>query len=496
MTALVKHRSIRISYAIRAFLVYILILGALVWFTLDNAIERLTDSMRQGAESVMVDFANLVAEIVQTELDPADQRLNVGDLDSLFDRLAERKFEAQIYSVLKTRVDASVIVTDATGRVIFDSSGQNIGSDYSEWNDIKLTLAGGYGARTSFIDPLQTGQDDPRAMFVAAPVLLNDSIVGAVSIMQPMDTIEAHLVAERSQLLRYVFGLLLIALVIGYFLSLWFTYALGKIAKFANSMAAGNETQAPEFLDQRLEELTNSISNLRTQIDGKQYVENYIYSLTHELKSPLTSVAAAAELLQGDMPEPDRQRFVRNIQTSNQRMSLLVDRLLSLAKLEGRRDQIEPAEFDLYSSIKRLIEERRPQADQRELSFQIEGEPPFVVSGDRILLTQAVANLLDNALRFAEDASAIQIRFSKHSLAGKAMAQLEVINQGTAIPDFAHDRIFERFFSLPNTDSDLDSRKSTGLGLTFVLQIMKLHRGQVTVENHANGVRAVLIWPS
>ena len=94
-------------------------------------------------------------------------------------------------------------------------------------------------------------------------------------------------------------------------------------------MAAGKRVAAPRFMDKRFDNLSGAITRMRQQIDGKAYVEEYVHSLTHELKTPITAISASAELMEEDLPSEERRRFAGNIKASAGRMARLVDRLLS-----------------------------------------------------------------------------------------------------------------------------------------------------------------------
>jgi len=480
---------VKISYSLRAFGIYFLILGSLIWFTLDNAIERLNDGMRQSAESVLVDIAQLLATFVEDEAIEKGQ-LSTTQLKRIFEELGQRKFSAQIYQVTKTEVDSEVYVTNDKGVIIYDSTGENVGEDYSKWRDVHLTLDGQYGARTSYRSRLHTEPDDPKVMIVAAPISYKGKTIGVLSVLKPIDSLEGHLLTETKQLQNYAFVLLGLALVLGYLLSLWFTHSLNKLAKYANSMAEGKKVKPPLMRDVRLAKLSDSISYMRSQLDGKEYVENYIHSLTHELKTPITSIRGAVELMTEDMPVEDREHFLSNISTSNQRMSRLVDRMLSLAKLEGTSVLLSSEEFDLVPTIQRLVQERSPTIDERQLKINLPRQANFNCKADRVLISQAIANLLDNAIRFCFDAG--QVDISLESLDGHT--RISLFNQGDAIPDFALAKLYDRFFSLPPGNDSQAVSKSTGLGLSFVKEIMKLHKGSVEIKNINNGVVATLYW--
>ena len=486
----------KISYGLRAFGIYFVILGSLIWFTLDNAIERLNDGMRQSAESVLLDMAHILASFIEDELRmetfQAQQKLTTPQLQRVTAAISERAFEAQIYRVIKNSVDTQIYVSDEKGIVTYDSTGRATGEDFSQWRDVYLTLRGEYGARTSFVDANKTAPEDLKVMVVAAPIQLNGKTLGAVSVAKPIASLEGHLLTETQQLQQYAFGLMALALVLGYLLSLWFTNSLKKIATYANNMADGKLVKPPVLHDARLTELTDSVSNLRSQLDGKEYVENYIHGLTHELKTPITSIRGAVELLNEDMPSADRERFLNNISTSNQRMSRLVERMLSLAKLEGLTEVIATEDFDLVPTIRRLLEERAAFIGTNQLTVKLSPKDSFECHGDRVLIGQAIANLMDNAIGFCSHHGLISITLELT----ETHHMIHIYNQGDPIPDFAIDKLYDRFFSLPRPNIIDNASKSTGLGLSFVKEIMKLHQGSINIRNVAGGVEAVLSWPT
>ena len=454
----------KISYSLRAFAIYFVILGSLIWFTLDNAIERLNDGMRQSAESVMVDMANILASHLELNLltSSNNNELNTTALEQIFTAANKREINAQIYQVTKKIVDSQIYITNKDGIVLYDSTNRHTGENFSRWRDVRFTLDGLYGARTSYIHADRTEPEDPKAMVVGAPIYHADKIIGSVSVLKPINALEGHLLTETKQLQRYAFALLLMALVLGYLLSLWFTHSLNKIANYANDMAAGKKVEVPTLRDSRLTDLTNSISNMRTQIDGKEYVENYIHSLTHELKTPITSIHGAVELMSEEMPAKDRKLFLDNINTSNNRMSRLVDRMLSLAKLESLNNLVATSEFDIVPTIKRLFQERGPTINSRNIKINYPQQPSFNSFGDKILISQATANLIDNAINFCSEPGQIDISLQNIKINEMTYYQISIFNQGNAVPDFALPKLFDRFFSLPPTDQNKQASKSTG----------------------------------
>lgn len=476
----------KISFSLRAFVFYFVILATLSWFILDEAIERLNVALRKSAESVLVDTANLLATSLEQQL--TDGSLDTWEIERLFDAVYQRKLKAQIYQVLKEEVDTEVYVTDGEGKVVYDSTGLHTGEDFSGWRDVRLTLEGEYGARTSFRYDDQTDEDDEKIMVISAPIHLNQQIVGVVGVVKPIEILEMFLLDDSNQLKRYAIGLLALAMILGYLVSISFTAATNKLARFANEIAAGKKARRPEFLDKRFSILSNAIAHLRKQLDGKEYVEQYVHSLTHELKTPITAIQGSTELLRETLPEEERERFLNNIETSNIRMARLVDRMLSLARIEGLPEVTEPAVLDLKSTVTQIIEERQTLLSDRGLSASQDHQGTGAVSGDRLLISQAIANLLDNAIEFSCPDSEIIILVE---IEGEH-CRVSVENKGEKLDAFASEKAFDRFFSLPGV---YRSTKSTGLGLSFVREIMVLHHGHASIGNTEDGVIARIEWP-
>ena len=166
----------RLGYSLRFFLVYFLIIGGLAWFIVSKALDTLGSSVSQSAEEVLVDTANLLAELVGQQARDGD--ISVGPLRQLIPAYLDRKLDARIYDVTKHTPDLQVYVTNAKGIVLFDSSGQSEGADFSRWRDVMLTLQGRYGARSSPLDPdVQVAPSDEKALYVAAPVRQGDAII-------------------------------------------------------------------------------------------------------------------------------------------------------------------------------------------------------------------------------------------------------------------------------------------------------------------------------
>jgi two-component system sensor histidine kinase CreC len=473
-----------VNLSVRIFLAYFALVGIAVWFVMQSFNAELVPGMRQSLEEVLVDAANLLAEIVKEEV--VQGTVNEGEFAADMNAFSLRNIDAVIWFLKKRDPNLIVYITDATGTVLYDSRGRDSGKDYSSWNDVYLTLRGEYGARTTREDP---NDEFSSIMYVAAPVTFNGRIVGALTVGKPSITVQPFVEAAARNIREKGIWLLLISLVLGLFLAWWLTLSIRRLSRYAHDVQLGKRVQVPKLREQELDHLAGAMEDMRVELEGKEYVENYLHTLTHELKSPLTAIQGAAELLDEEMPRERQQRFINNIRSESNRLREVVDHLLNLASLEKRRGLERVEWISLGPLVDSLCADKGAILAKNKQTAEIHIDVSCRVEGERFLLQQAISNLLDNAIAFSPQGAVIEISASREQEAWG----LTVRDHGPGIPDYARDRLFERFYSMPRPDS---GRKSTGLGLSLVREVAQLHGGDIVVENHSGGgTLARLILP-
>jgi two-component system, OmpR family, sensor histidine kinase CreC len=161
-------------------------------------------------------------------------------------------------------------------------------------------------------------------------------------------------------------------------------------------------------------------------------------------------------------------------------MQLIIERLLLLARVEQLQAPEEVREVELGALASQVLAGRCEQMAARDVTAAVGGNLSARVRGDPFLLQQALANLVDNAIEFSPDRSAIDIDIAD----GAGHCTVSVRDHGPGAPEYALPHLFERFYSLPRPAT---GRKSTGLGLSFALEVAKIHGGRVEFENHPQG---------
>ncbi|CNC12109.1 sensory histidine kinase CreC [Yersinia intermedia] len=467
---------------VRLLLGYFLIVAIAGYFVIRIFVQEVKPGVRRATEGTLVDTATLLAQFARQDM--LLDNVASGQLAQAFASLNLRPIGANIEGIRKDRNEYRVYLTDANGRVVFDSSGKAVGQDYSRWNDVWLTLRGEYGARSTRTNP---ADEQSSVMYVAAPVVAENKIIGVLSVGKP--NISMAPVIKRSERKILLAGgvLLGIALLIGLGFVWWINRSIGKLVDYAERVAEGQVVALPAMGSSELHDLARALESMRLKLDGKAYIEQYVHTMTHELKSPLAAITGAAELLRESPPPATAQRFIVNIEQQSARIRQLVDKMLVQARLESRVDlQFSP--LDISHILKQTFSAKEAQAVSRGICLQLKNADSAILTGDGLLLSQALTNLIDNAMDFTPLGGAVILSGERYE--GEYLITVE--DNGSGIPDYAQEKIFDRFYSLPRADSP----KSTGLGLNFVREVAAIHRGRISLENRLpQGVIAYLTLP-
>lgn len=471
---------------LRIFGCYLVIFCICFAYPVGWVLDTLRTRYLEGVEDPLVDHANILAEWVGQQM--ADRRFSPEALTAVFRGIYHRDLNTQIYHLTKSKVDLEVYITDAAGRVTFHSKDPSqIGRDYTHWRDVQLTLEGRYGARTTLADP---GDKTSSVLYVAAPVVVNGKTVGVLTVAKPTTNINSFLKQAKPQLIKVVALSVLAAVVLGYLVALWITRPIQRLTDYAHAVHNGTRATFPRLDSTEIGTMGKALKKMQTALEGKAYVERYVQQLTHEVKSPLSAIRGSAELLEENVPPEKRKRFLTHIRTEANRIQNIVDRMLTLAALENKKQLAQTERVNLHELVKGVLESKQTVLPAKEIVVTVNIPEEISVTGDPFWLHQAVANLIQNAIDFCRPKGTITVTAGTDG----RTAQLFIQDNGASIPSYAMDKIFEKFYSLKRPDSD---RKSTGLGLNLVRQVALLHNGRIELKNLApQGVRAVLTLPT
>lgn len=459
---------------LRILLSYLFIVLISGWMVITVVFKELQPGVRATLEDNLKQQAQMLALLLQ-------QRADRGELNA--QQVAQQLKPILPSAFTQTGADSlfrsRVYVTNQQGTVIFDSSAEAIGADYSSWNDVYRTLRGEYGARSSRRDP-----DNPASsvMHVAAAIYQDKQIVGVVTVARPLAAILPFISRSQEKVIKYGAIIISLVLLIGLGFSYWLNRSFTRLIVYAGKVERGEKAVLPAAGKHELGQLGRALESMRLQLDGRAYVEELSHTIAHELKSPIAAIQASAELLKEDLSEAERQQFLTNILEQNQRQQDFITRLLELVKLEKQQQPDHAVSFELAPFLQQIHNDCCSNLQRRRLQlvWQLQAPPNQQGFADLLLLRHALANLIDNAADFSPPDSTITLTVYQdryHQLV------FEVQDQGSGIPDYALDKVTQRFYSLPRPNG----QRSSGLGLSFVAEVAKLHKGQFSIGNRAGG---------
>ncbi len=470
------------SLRLRLLVLLLAVYGVGGYFLTRWALDQVRPRYLESMEESLVDVSELLA--AELERPSAAAVPDVTTLRQTFAAAQRRRFEARIFSLRKTAIDLRVYVTDRSGRVLFDSTGRDEGRDYSRWNDVDRTLHGAYGARSTRD---VAGDDRTQVLYVAAPVRRDGEIVGVVSVGKPTRSVGALVAAAKRRILAgAVVGgvVLLLALLL---VASWVITPLERLTAYARAIRDRRPAAAPRLPGRTLHELGVAFEEMREALEGRRHVERYTQALAHEVKAPLAAIRGAAELLEEDPPPAQRRRFLDNIGGETARIQQIVERLLELSSLEARRALRRRERLEAGGLAAEAVTALQPAFVARQVALTMEPGTGAAVEGERVLLREALVNLLQNALDFTPAGGRVALRVDVTD----RRAEFVVEDDGPGVPAYALERVFERFYSLPRPGS---GRKSTGLGLSLVREIAHLHGGEASLANRPNGGARAAFW--
>ena len=255
------------------------------------------------------------------------------------------------------------------------------------------------------------------------------------------------------------------------------TYGLRIALVFDN---AGVSTKPKRTAPQPLG-LCLSIKDLTREKELEQLKSDMISLMSHELRTPLTSINGFAELLTADDELPEQAKeFVTIIANESQRLSRMINTFLAVTKLERKdRQEVLKIPLRLDEVVRETISALQPTAKKRRIRLveqPAQKLPP--VAADKSMITQAVKNLVGNAIKYSPERTTVTVSTALEA----ETVRLVVEDRGYGIPAEAKDRVWEKFYRVVREGEDKDE-ESTGLGLSFVREVVEQHGGSVDLES-------------
>ena len=481
-------KRLRLNIGTKLFLLYFIVSSSLLWVFAQR-------TTFESAKSVMVEVSSLMSRV-------ASQNNQDGEIDlETFESLIVNYLRSQRNTIDKNSPqkleNLAIYVTDRDGLLVLDSRGLTLGTDMRDINEVESALSGVTDTTNIIVEETRGTRKargaaieyflKSRYLNASNPIYGdNGEILGAVVVVAPL----IDLMGE-SYLLRFIFYIFVIALLFGFLGSYRISRNINRVQKYTSNLFGGEDVLMPD-LNNQFNKLARTIRDARADVELKDDVEQYIDTLAHELRTPITGIQLTAENLLTPMSDLQRKRFVENILESNKHMDLLVNRLLELSRIERREALKNVESLNIREVIQTVLKapSREKTIKDKDLRIDVQINSSASLKAEKILLEQAIGNIINNALDFSPSSGTITIKASQTN----AAISIIVLDDGPGIPPQVINKLFTRFFSVSRPDTGV---RGNGLGLRFVRKIMKLHGGEVSLQNRfiQQGAEAKLRFP-
>ena len=445
-------------------------LSAVWWLTLRNQqIDARLDYLNSQAEEIAYLAGNLSGDNLMD---------TIRDRDS-----ATRTYLNRMSARVSEEFDAFIIVMDQNGNsMVYDQALDIDDTEFIEsLNSEEITNAFRRILAGETIRMRSEGGEDPT-FTVGVPFTMGNKATGAVFIRTRAQKIESGL----GEILWRVVALAAIMLVLSGIVVFLFVRRrlkpLRELETAAATIAEGdftvqvNENQG----DPELRELSGAFNTMTRKLQGVETGRReFVANVSHELRSPITSIRGFAEgMADGVIPEEDQPKYLRLVADESKRLSGLIDDLLALSRLERDDAKPEMSVFDVNEMLRRAVIVRMNDLETKKIMNDLETkkidvscefeEDSCPVRADSDRIEQVVVNLLDNAIKFTPEGGTITLE----SASKDGIAEITVRDSGCGIVPEDREKIFDRFFT---ADRAHTAGKGTGLGLSICKRIMEMH---------------------
>jgi two-component system sensor histidine kinase BaeS len=412
---------------------------------------------------------------------------------------------------LSSDLETRFLVLDNRGVVLVDSLDIDEGMTLRSMESVDNALGGIQGSNSESFN----GEE---WLFVTVPVRIDNQVVGAIHLGQPLRDITAVLSDLRSQLLLILIIALPFSAFIGLLLARNIAQPVRKLTLAAGNLSQGDydyplETSGKDELGQ----LSHTFSEMRDRLRAEERTRTqFVSDVSHELRTPLTAIKGLAETLRaGAVDDPQvRDRFLTSVEGETDRLIRLVNDLLILSRADSKALTLKRQMVDLKDLVANTIERLATHAEAKEVDFVQEfADAPLELSIDVDRIEQVLLILLDNALKASPEGENVRITgqvvpdgmleeitgispFGRYRPT-KTWTLLSITDTGEGVDQGDLPHVFDRFYRADRSRSR--DQGGSGLGLSIAKAIIDAHHGSIWLESPprdiSGGARAVFILP-
>lgn len=366
-----------------------------------------------------------------------------------------------------TMLNGRVLIIDKDFRIVKDTYGQ---------------LEGLYYMSPNVVDAMGGQEKDPELlenqyMEVIVPIKEDDAISGIMLVNASMKDIDA-MASYMGDVIKIVSTIILIViLMIAFILAYVFTKDFSTLDKSLQYIEAGHVDESVPVVG--FTELRKVIERFNGILNKMQILENsrqeFVSNVSHELKTPITSIKILADSLVGqeNVPIELYQEFMTDIVDEIDRENKIINDLLSLVKLDKTVSKLNIESVNINDMLESILKRLRPLAKKRNIEITFETFRPVKAEIDEVKLTLAFSNLIENAIKYNYDNGWIRVSLN----ADHKFFYVKVQDGGVGIPQESQQQVFERFYRVDKARSR--ETGGSGLGLSITRSAILMHKGAI-----------------
>lgn len=418
-------------------------------------------------------IAPQIADLTYTMYVENASYLSQYEYRSAYDAIFRRNLES-----ISSVSEADIIITQRSGDIFFATPKVNLnGKQIIPKSEIENALNGEITQSIGTLDSLF----DEKRLILSYPITHENEVYGVVLLSTTMPNIDRDKIMIARLFIIISTIVLLIALIFIYLVSQRMSKPLKNLNHAAKEIATGNFDSRVEVSGtdeiRDLSKTFNYMAASLKQIDDTQ--KNFIANVSHELRTPMTTISGFIEkILDGTIDSPEKQKeYLTIAYNETKRLSRLVSDMLDVSKMTLGQYTINKSSFDIAELIRLSVIKFGDSMDEKFLDVNIDfASDKIMVYADKDAISRVITNILDNAIKFSDLNSVIDIQVRTNA----NKAYIAIANDGPGIDPEDINHVFERFYK---TDKSRNNIKGTGLGLHMVQNILALHDETIAVKS-------------
>lgn len=376
-------------------------------------------------------------------------------------------------SILSTVYNGRILIINRSGRIIKDTYDIDEGK-YMLSEEVIQCFG---GVDTSYYDESNDYIEQTVSLKDGKSKQIDGVMLVSISTGEIRDSIE--ILEHRGNLLMLAISILV--LVLGYLLSKSLVKPFTRVSKAIEELTDGYLDEEISVLDYSETQMLSSVFNkmlkrMKVLDDSRQ---EFVANVSHELKTPMTSIKVLADSLVGqeEVPVELYKEFMQDIAVEIDRENKIITDLLALVKMDKKASDLNIEKVNINELMESILKRLKPIADKKKVELVLETYRPIVAEVDEVKLSLALSNLVENGIKYNVEDGWVHVTLN----ADHKYFYVTVADSGVGIPKDSIDKIFERFYRVDKSHSR--EIGGTGLGLAITRNAIAMHRGAVKVKS-------------